>query len=146
MSCSAMWGQMREGHADPMAQVTAEGGRLGKGLRTTPGRLLLLIRPPREEWQFLRASLKAFFPTAKVSHLFKWGAAGLHQRARVDQVPTCSARGGHKIDLPLPCRGFQWSQETRRAPQSCPREQVDRPSQASTVSGFLVLRIAGKWG
>lgn len=65
------------------------------------------------------------FPTAKVSHLPKWGTAGSRQGAGVDQVPTCSACGG-KQDGPAP------------APQRFPVEPGDKtgsPELSERASG-----------
>ena len=102
---------------------------LERALRThSPGHPLGLLLPLRGgpvPWGQLQG-----FPTAKVSHFPIWSITGSCQRAGADQVAVCSAFTGHETDLHLACRGFQWNQETRRAPQSCLREQVDESTCA----------------
>lgn len=56
------------------------------------------------------------------------------------------SRGVTKIDPNLPCRDFQWSQETSQDPESCPGNKLTGQKALWTMGGSLVLRHVSGWG
>lgn len=146
MECPAVQcGWAREYSAGPMAQVTAKGGSLGKETEDPHQALFDCFYCPWEEGQCPGAIFKAFLQQRSATSPNGARLGHVREQGLIKSLHAQLVRG-KKMDPHLPCRGFQWSQETRQAPQSCLREQVDRPSHAQTMSGFLVPRTVGRWG